>query len=89
LAVVSGSLALLVAFCTLAFPKVKLLWVILGIAGILVIASSAWAIYDIKNPAPFIEMLGTSIDYGFGLYLTIAGGIYIGVAGALGFKFER
>jgi hypothetical protein len=78
--IVAGSLL------ALATPKTKAPWGILGITtgGLLSAASALWALSDIDTGT----MLGITVTYGFGLYLTLVGGIVACVVGITGFFFD-
>jgi hypothetical protein len=81
LAFAGAVLVLLEALSVLAAPKAKALWGLLTLGGLLAIAGSAWGFSDIETgPA-----LGMSVNYGYGLYLTMIGGI-LGAIGVLGFR---
>jgi hypothetical protein len=71
LAFAGALVALLGALSSLAAPRAKALWTILAIGGILAIVGAAWAFSDIETGT----MWGMSVSYGFGLYLTLVGGI--------------
>ena len=76
----AGAVLILVgALAALTSPKTKVLWVILAIGGILAIIGSAWALSDIETGG----ILGVSVDRGYGIYLTLVGGI-LGLIGILG-----
>ena len=77
LAFAGATVALLSALTAVAVPKVKVLWAILAIGGMLAIAGAAWAFSDIET--------GYGISYGWGLYLILGGGILalIGIPGFL------
>ncbi len=77
LAFAGAAVALLGALTLVAVPKVKALWAILAIGGMLAIAGAAWALFDIET--------GYGVSYGWGLYLTLGGGILalIGIPGFL------
>ena len=77
LAFAGAAVALLAALTAVAVPKVKALWAILAIGGMLAIAGAAWALSDIET--------GYGVSYGWGLYLTLGGGILalIGIPGFL------
>jgi hypothetical protein len=74
LAFAGAAVALLGALTAVAVPQVKALWAILAIGGILAIVGTTWAFSD-------IETCGI-ISYGWGLYLTLGGGI-LALIGAL------
>ena len=79
----SGAVVVVVgSLLALAAPKTKIPWGILVIitGGLLSAASALWALSDIDTGT----MLGFSVTYGFGLYLTLAGGIIALVAGLVG-----
>jgi hypothetical protein len=79
LALVGSCVALLGALSALAAPKVKALWAILAVGGILAIVGAAWGFSDIETGAE----MGLSYGYGYGLYLTLVGGI-LALIGSLG-----
>jgi hypothetical protein len=81
LALVGGVLALMGALFALTAPELKVLWAILAIGGILAIVSAIWGFSDIETG----RILGLSFNYGYGLYLTLGGGI-LGLIGSLGLK---
>lgn len=81
LAFAGAVLVLLGALSVLAAPKAKALWGLLILGGLLAIAGSAWGFSDIETGSA----LGMSVNYGYGLYLTLVGGI-LGVIGVLGFR---
>ena len=78
-ALVGAGLALLGALGSLATPKFNAAWATLAIGGLFAIVGAAWAFADIETGS----LLGISIDYGWGLYLTLVGGIVclIGILG--------
>ena len=80
LAFAGGIVAIVGTLCALAIPRVKLPWGILATGGILAIAGSAWAFIDISSD---IEAYSDILSYGYGLYLTLIGGI-LSLAGVLG-----
>jgi hypothetical protein len=75
LALHAATLVIVGALSALVAPKSKVPWAILGLGGVLAIASSAWGLCDIRA--------GNLLDItsvGYGLYLTLAGGI-LGLTG--------
>jgi hypothetical protein len=82
LAFVGAILGLLGALSAMAAPRTKALWAILGIGAILAIAGAAWGFSDFFGGEPGTYM-GVTISYGYGLYLTLVGGI-LALLGALG-----
>jgi hypothetical protein len=76
LALAGAILAVVGALAVLAIPKAKEFWGILGIGGILAIVGSAWGFSDIETGS----ILDISVSYGYGLYLTLVGGI-LGLVG--------
>lgn len=79
LALAGAILILLGALSALAFPRTRMLWGILAIGGLLAIAGPAWGFSDI----PTTGILGISVSYGTGVYLTLVGGI-LGLSGVIG-----
>ena len=87
LALVGACVALLGALSTLAAPRVKALWAILAIGGILAIAGAAYGFFDIDSRPgwtliPSIGYVPACSSYGYGLSLTLVGGI-LALIGAL------
>ena len=80
LAFAGAVVALLGALTAVAVPKVKALWAILAIGGILAIIGAAWALFDIET--------GYGVSYGWGLYLILGGGILALIASP-GFLLEE
>jgi hypothetical protein len=70
LALHAAILVLVGALSALAAPRAKAPWGILGAGGVLAIVSSAWGLYDIRAGS-----LSYITGIGYGLYLTLAGGI--------------
>lgn len=81
LALIGACFALLGALSALAAPRVKALWAMLAIGGILAIVGAAWGFFDIETGTG----MGVSYGYGYGLYLTLVGGI-LALIGSLGLK---
>ncbi len=71
--------ALLGALGSLVTPKFNAAWALLAIGGLVVIFGAAWAFSDIETGS----VPGISIDYGWGLYLCLVGGI-VSLIGVLG-----
>ena len=80
LALHAAILVLVGALSAVAAPKAKVPWGILGAGGVLAIASSAWGLSDIRSGS-----LLDITDIGYGLYLTLVGGI-LGLIGFLRLK---
>jgi len=78
-ALVGACVALVGALSALAAPRVKALWAILAIGGILAIAGAAYGFFDIETGTEG----GFIYGYGYGLYLTLVGGI-LALIGSLG-----
>jgi hypothetical protein len=70
LALHAAILVLVGALSALAAPRAKIPWGILGAGGVLAIVSSAWGLYDIRAGS-----LSYITGIGYGLYLTLVGGI--------------
>jgi hypothetical protein len=83
LALVGACVALVGALSALAAPRVKALWAILAIGGILAIAGAAYGFFDIDTGTEGGFLYG----YGYGLYLTLVGGI-LALIGSLGLLKE-
>jgi hypothetical protein len=83
LALVGACVALVGALSALAAPRVKALWAILAIGGILAIAGAAYGFFDIDTGTEGGFLYG----YGYGLYLTLIGGI-LALIGSLGLLKE-
>jgi hypothetical protein len=77
-ALIGACIALVGALSALAAPRVKVLWAILAIGGILAIAGAAYGFFDIETGTE----MGFLYGYGYGLYLTLVGGI-LALIGAL------
>lgn len=76
----AGAIIILIAaLSALAFSKVRTPWGILVIGGLLAIAGPAWGFSDITTA----EIMGVSVTYGTGVYLTLAGGI-LSLSGVIG-----
>jgi hypothetical protein len=87
LALVGVCIALLGALSALAAPRVKALWAMLAIGGILAIAGAAYGFFDIDTGPgwtliPSIGDIPACSSYGYGLSLTLVGGI-LALIGAL------
>ena len=87
LALVGACVALLGALSALAAPRVKALWAILALGGILAIVGAAWGFFDIETGTGVrleegIGYIPVTSSYGYGLYLTLVGGI-LALIGAL------
>ena len=78
-ALVGACIALVGALSALAAPRAKVLWAILAIGAILAIAGAAYGFADIYTGTEGGFLYG----YGYGLYLTLIGGI-LALIGALG-----
>jgi hypothetical protein len=81
LSLAGAIIILIVALSVLASPRARILWGILVIGGLLAIAGPAWGFYDI----PTAEIMGISVTYGIGVYLTLAGGI-LALSGVIGIR---
>ena len=83
-ALVGACVALLGALSALAAPRVKALWAILAIGGILAIAGAAYGFFDIDTGPGWTSIghLPACSSYGYGLSLTLVGGI-LALIGAL------
>lgn len=81
LALAGAVLLLVAALSVIAAPKMKVLWGILVTGGLMAIGGAAWALIDIEPRS----VTGLSVGYGYGLYLTLGGGI-LGLSGVLGLK---
>lgn len=79
IALAGAILTMVGALSVLASPRTRMLWGILAIGGLLAIIGSAWGFSDIQTGG----ILGVSVGYGPGVYLTLVGGI-LGLVGALG-----
>jgi len=77
LALHAAILVLVGALSAVAAPRAKVPWGILGAGGVLAIASSVWGLCDIRAGS-----LLDITDIGYGLYLTLVGGI-LGLIGIL------
>ena len=84
-ALVGACVALVGALSALAAPRVKALWAILAIGGILAIAGAAYGFFDIDTGPGWypIGHVPACSSYGYGLSLTLVGGI-LALIGALG-----
>jgi len=71
LAFAGSILALLGALLAVFAPAMKMPWAILVVGGVLAIVGAVWGLSDIETGS----ILGISVSYGYGLYLTLAGGI--------------
>ena len=80
LALHAAILVLVGALSAVAAPRAKVPWGILGAGGVLAIASSVWGLCDIRAGS-LLDITGI----GYGLYLTLAGGI-LGLVGILGLR---
>ena len=81
LALAGAVLVLVGALSALAAPKAKVPWAILGVGGVLSIAGCAWGLFFITTGT----LLGYHLGGGYGLYLTLVGGV-LGLAGILGLR---
>jgi len=81
LALAGATLVLVGALSALAAPRVKVPWAILGVGGVLSIAGCAWGLFSITTGT----LLGYHLGPGYGLYLTLVGGV-LGLAGILGLR---
>ncbi len=83
-ALVGACVALVGALSALAAPRVKALWAILAIGGILAIAGAAYGFFDIDTGPGWTSIwhLPACSSYGYGLSLTLVGGI-LALIGAL------
>jgi hypothetical protein len=70
LALHAAILVLVGALSALAAPRAKVPWGILGAGGVLTIAGSVWGLCDIRSGS-LLDITGI----GYGLYLTLVGGI--------------
>ena len=68
--------ALVGALFAVAAPKAKAPWAILGVGSALAIAGCAWGLSDIRDGG----VMGFYSGYGYGLFLTLVGGI-LGLVG--------
>ena len=79
-------IVVLASLVALATPKTKVPWgtFSMTVGGLLSAASALWALSDIDTGT----MLGVTVTYGFGLYLTLVGGIVACVVGITGLLFD-
>lgn len=67
-----GAVLLVVgSLCALVAPRIKLLWAIPTLGAILALVGAVWALSDVDTG----RILGFTASYGYGLYLTLSGGI--------------
>ncbi len=71
LALAGGILALVGALLAVFAPAVKAPWASLVMGGVLAIVGAVWGLSDIET----VSMMDFSVSYGYGLYLTLSGGI--------------
>lgn len=80
-----GILLLLGAVWALIDPNSKTAWATTAVAGLMVIAGSAWAWVALGDYVfAGVEAIEHSISHGVGLYLTIGGGVAGVLAGVVG-----
>ena len=84
LVLVGGVIVLIGALGLLASPRMKNLVALLVIGGILAIVGAVWGYLDISSELETIAAVpGVSADVGYGIYLSLVGGILC-LAGAYG-----
>jgi len=71
LALAGSILALVGALLAVLAPAVKAPWASLVLGSVLAIVGAVWGLSDIET----INMMDFAVSYGYGLYLTLSGGI--------------
>ena len=84
LAFAGSILALVGALLAVFAPSMKVPWAILVVGGVLAIIGAVWGLSDIETGS----ILGISVSYGYGLYLTLAGGVlaFLAFLGAIAMR---